>query len=229
MFGKAFSITLLLLFTFVSSKAQLEPSNSIAVSEIVSPTANFNYEKGDVFDFKVRIRNFGPNELIAGDQFRVTYSVASEDTSFAIDTNITVGTQMFVDDLLEYTLATSISFQDNSSILACADVSRGTNIFPDNLNKFPGKCNFFLVGLEERKLQLNTIFYSNGRLNFQLESPETVQVEIYDTSAKLLLRKSLARGYNNQSIDFANASKGFYFLRIYDRNGNSNSAKFVVN
>lgn len=226
MFRKASIFFFTTLFLGVGISAQ--ESNSVAVSDIVSPIAHFNYKLEDSVDFIIRIRNIGPNEIIGADQFLLSYSISNNDTSFSVDTTLRVGSNMPVNTVLEYTIRENIGFNSSNQFSVCADVRRGTVLFPDNQNKFPGQCNSFVVGIEKNELPLTSIFYSMGKLHFSLGQNSTVHASIYNISAKRLIRKTIS-GNQSQRINFSAPSKGIYFLVVEDNNGNRASAKFVVN
>lgn len=211
---------------YLQLAAQPEISNDIKVIEVVSPISNFNYAESDVVDFVIRIRNNGPHDLIGGDQFNLTYSLANPDTTIAFDTNLTIGEPMDVGRTLRFTIQDDISFNDGNNFSACALVN-GTNIFPINTNKFPGECSSFIVGLENRELPLQKVFYQDGMIQFSLGQPLKLQAEVFDMTGRLLLNRSISAG-QNRSIKFQPTAKGIYFLKLSDEDGRTAIKKFIV-
>ena len=224
-----FYIFLLITGVFTLSTSlygQSEISNDAEVLEVVSPVANFNYAAEDRVDYVIRIRNNGPNNLIAGDQFRLSYSLANQDTTIAFDTAITVGEPMEVGRVIGYTILEDMTFGSSNNFSACANVN-GTNIFPINTNKFPGACSSFIVGIEDLRLAVDQVFYNDGGIHFFINQSGKFDLEIFDMTGKLLLQKTLA-GNQEQKINFNDAVKGLYFLKITDQERNTAIKKFIV-
>lgn len=214
------------IFISLSSIAQLQ-TNSLEVLQLVSPQGNFNYQESDSVNFVIRIQNNGPNDLIAGDQFNITYSIANKNSTYAIDTNITVGSAMQVDQILQYTIARDITFSNSNNFVACATVN-GTNLFPNNPNKFPTKCASFVVNIEKHRLPINKLYYASGKLTFSIEQKKNFRAEVFDITGRLLLSKTL-NGNQQQELNFAPPSKGIYFLKVNDFNGGTSTKKFIIN
>lgn len=207
-------------------------SNALKVVQVASPVANFNYKLNDSVDIIIRIRNEGPNALIAGDQFKLTYSVANNDTTYSDDTLVQVGEAMAVNRILEYTIIEDLVLDElildsafNFSV--CADVS-GTVIYPVNTNKIRNACSAFIVGIEKLKPSVESIFYANGSLNFKINHPTQLKAYVFDLTGRQLAGKTINPKLS-QSIDLSNPSKGFYFLKLIDKAGNSAITKFVIN
>lgn len=202
-------------------------ANNIEVAQVSSPIANFNYQLNDSVELVIRIRNVGPNALIAGDQFKITYSIANSDSTYSRDTLIQVGVPMAVGNILQYTLLEKIVLDNASNFSVCADV-KGTIVYPDNTNKFPSSCSAFIVGLEKTKPSVESIYFANGRLNFKINHGSELKAYIFDLTGRQLAEKNI-QPHQRQSIDLVNPSKGFYFLKLIDKTGNSAITKFVIN
>ena len=202
-------------------------TNSIEVAQVSSPVASFNYQLNDSVDLIVRIRNVGPNALIAGDQFKITYSIANSDSTYSRDTLLQVGTPMPVGRFLQYTLLEKLVLDNASNFSVCADV-KGTILYPSNTNKFPSACSSFIVGIEKVMPSVESIFYTNGRLNFKINHHSELKAYIFDLTGRQLAEKTI-QPHQRQSIDLVNPSKGFYFLKLIDRTRNSAITKFVIN
>lgn len=206
-------------------------SNSIFVQQVFSPAANRNYNTIDSADFIIRIRNQGPNALIGGDQFILSYSISdgTPNGSVDYDTLLQVGTPtMRVGELREFTVHKNIKFNGNKIVAACADVRRGTVLYPNNPNKNSGDCSTFSVGIDENEVKIDKVYFNNNTLFFSLNQPTNTTIEVHDITGKLILSRRLSNKVA-QSIPMSNQSKGFYFLRVTNKGGSSAIAKFVVN
>ena len=204
--------------------------NSFEVSRIVSPIKDLNYKLNDSADFIIRVRNLGPNSIIAGDFLKIKYSLFSDDGNDdqSFDTSIMVGSPMEVGKLLEYKLAEGLLLgSSNNTFIACASVE-GSSIYPINTNKFPTLCTPFAVSLEELKLKITNVYYAEGRLYFNLNSNASLTANVFDITGKLLQRNKLDKR-GNQSFSFNPPNRGFYFIKILDNKGTNTTAKFIAN
>jgi len=113
--------------------AQFGQDCDIKVQDIISPSSSITYKTLDTFDIIIQIRNFGPNNLIAGDKFLITYSIGDgTNNSISIDTVISVGTNRSLNahQSREYTIAKDFIINGNNIFSACASVN-GTTLYPN--------------------------------------------------------------------------------------------------
>jgi hypothetical protein len=225
---KFYSIIFALIFSHAVS-AQFGQEIDAEVISIVSPNSAVTYNTVDTFDVVVRIRNNGPNTLIAGDEFIVNYSIGDGSAnSISVDTVILVGSNrtMQINEDRTYTLAKDFIINGNNLFSACASVS-GTTRYPRNTNKSPEDCEQFFVSVKEQPVQINKVYYANNQILIKLNSATPLEVKLFDITGKLIQTRSNVIG-KEISIPFAKKTKGFYFVTITDKNGNQSTAKFVV-
>ncbi len=228
---QSFLIILFLVGLFSSTITQgFSQENSFEVSRIVSPVKDLNYNLGDSTDFIIRVRNLGPNATIAGDFLKIDYSIFSADgnNDQTFDTSIMVGSPMPVGKLLEYKLADNLLLGDsNNTFVACAGIE-GTALFPINTNKFPSLCTPFLVSTKKINLNINTLYYSEGRLYFNLNTGKNLTAEVFNITGKSLKSINIDQT-GQQNFVFNPPTKGFYFMKVFDKSGANTTAKFIVN
>ena len=223
---------LLLVFISLLSNnlnAQSIQDCNVEVLAILSPSSTNTYNTVDTFDIVVRIRNNGPNRLIAGDEFEINYSVGDGTSNTVdIDTLILVGSNrtMEVGESRTYTLAKDFILNGNNVFSACADV-RGTVMFPNNTNKFSSECEQFVVSINEQSIQINKVYFAQNKVVIKLNAAAAIDINIYDITGKLIKSSNKVQT-KEVSIPFANQNKGFYFVTVTDINGNQSAAKFVV-
>ena len=126
-----------------------------------------------------------------------------------------------------YILAKDYIINGNNIFSACASVS-GTTLYPNNINKFPGECEQFVVNIEEQSIQINKAYYANNQILIKLNNLLAREINVYDITGKLIKSRSNVQG-KEVSIPFEKKTKGFYFVTVRDKNGNQSTAKFVVN
>jgi len=196
--------------------ALFSQSNDIKVVDIISPSSNQTYQAVDSFDITIRIQNIGPNILISGDRFDLSYSIEDgTPNSVYIDTALFVGgsRNMNVGEARIYTLATNYRVEGNGSFAVCASIA-GTDLYPQNTNKDPGDCVTFVVSLEEQKLEVEQLYYANQAIRLNVNHVEQFQLEVYDITGKLMLTQSLRNQQGEQRIPFNAPSNGFSFLQL---------------
>lgn len=221
---RIFPFFFLLMFLSLTADAQV---NEMEVAQVPSPIKNTNYNSPDSADIIIRIRNVGPNTIQTFDSIRVRYTISQSDTAIQIDTTLFPGRPVVPNSLIQFTLRENYKFEGKGSFSVCAD-ALGTILYPTNPSKFPGACSQFLVGIESVDLKPNKVYFSNGRLNFELQEAFAGQVLIFDITGKAL-QENVLRSNKKHSISFNTSAKGFYFLKIIDQSGNSSISKFVVN
>lgn len=227
---KTLFIVLFSIISVATANAQFSQENDVEVQAILSPTSSQTYNSVDTFDIIVRIKNNGPTALIAGDQFKVNYSVGDgTPNSISVDTLILVGDNrtMQVGEGRTYTLAKDFIINGNNIFSACASVS-GTILYPINTNKLPTECEQFVVNIDEQTTKIEQVYYSQQKVIIQLNQNLAKEVNIYDITGKLILSEKNINS-NNISLPFSKKVKGFYFVNVVDQNGNQATAKFVVN
>lgn len=210
--------------------ALFSQSNDIKVVDVISPSSSQTYQSVDSFDITIRIQNIGPNILISGDRFDLSYSIEDgTPNSVYIDTALFVGgsRNMNVGEARIYTLATNYQIAGNGSFAVCASIA-GTDLYPQNTNKDPGDCVTFVVSLEEQKLEVEKLYYANQAIRLKVNHAEQIQMEVYDITGKLMLTQSIRNQKGEQLIPFDAPSNGFYFIQLIDNRGNSFSSKFAV-
>ena len=230
----------LLVVCFISAitaQGQVQ-ENSIKVQQVFSPKNNTFYNEVDSFDIIIRIRNLGPEIILAGDQFNLSYSIGDGGIGTqSFDTLLQVGDStsafnrgnMPVNQLREYVIARNYKINGNNLFAVCADVKEGTVLYPINPLKDAGDCVQFTVGIEDQKPSISKLYYANNTINFSLNNPsDHLNIEVYDITGKVLLRKTLKNQFE-QSISMGEQNKGFYFLKLISQKGESVTAKFVVN
>ena len=223
--------TLLLISTAccLTIFAQGDFENNIKVQDVVSPSAR-TYNTVDSFDIVIRIQNLGPNALIPGDKFNISYSVGDGSiNSQFFDTLLQVGgsRSMVVNEARVYTLANNFKINGNNQFSACADVS-GTSIYTKNTNKDPGDCAIFIVNLEQEQLSIDKVYFADRSIYLSINKPEAIKLEVFDITGKLVLESS-TKNQTNTSIPFDAPSSGFYFIKLTSASGLQTSSKFVVN
>ncbi len=224
-----YSLITAFLLTFTAS-AQFDQNSDIEVLAILSPSSANTYNTVDTFDIEVRIRNNGPNTLIPGDEFIINYSVGDGTSySISVDTLLLLGFNriMQVGEGRTYILAKDYIINGNNIFSACASVS-GTTLYPNNINKFPGECEQFVVNIEEQSIQINKAYYANNQILIKLNNLLAREINVYDITGKLIKSRTNVQG-KEVSIPFEKKTKGFYFVTVRDKNGNQSTAKFVVN
>lgn len=226
---KTYTFLLLCIFCTLSGFSQTSIENDIKVQDIISPSAR-TYNTVDTFDIVIRIQNLGPNPLISGDKFNLSYSIEDgTPNSQFFDTLLLVGGSraMAVNEARIYTLAKDFIINGNNTFAACADVS-GTTIYTKNTNKNPGDCATFIVSLAQQRLEIEKIYFADEAIHLFLNRSEKVTLEIFDITGKLIL-KGKAQNRSNNIIPFNAPSKGFYFIKLTTANGVQTSSKFAVN
>ena len=130
-------ILVLGLFFLVSLDSSGQ-DNAEKVVEILKPNSGLLYTAFDSTEVVIRIKNEGPNDLIAGDQFKVTYSLSNASgTGVDFDTLIQVGSPtLTAGSTRSYTINSKLKFEGDNTYSLCADVVRGTTLYPTNTNKF---------------------------------------------------------------------------------------------
>lgn len=202
--------------------------NGVKVVEILNPNSGFLYASIDSSEVVIRILNEGPNDLIAGDQFKVKYTLSDgSGNGQEFDTLIAVGSPTLVSGRARiYTINSNLKFNGDNLYSVCAGLTEGTVLFPTNSNKFSTECETFTVSIEEVILKVKKLYVSDNQLNFNLSSVNNI-AEIYDITGKLILSKTLRNNTKHQ-IQLNHPAKGFYFLKIIHQSGKSTTAKFVV-
>lgn len=224
-----FTILFISIFSFLSGFAQLSQENGMAVQAVLSPRTSITYHTVDSFDFEVRIKNLGPNELIPGDRIRVAYSIGDGGPS-SIDSTILIpigNSNMRVNHVRDFTLIQNFKINANSVFSACADVE-GTALYPINTHKNSSKCELFVVGIEKQQLKIDRVFFSNNQIHIKLNQAGQLNLEVFDITGKSLLTREL-RNKSSETIPFKAPSSGFYFIKLVSNNGDHASSKFVVN
>ncbi|MBL4707808.1 MAG: T9SS type A sorting domain-containing protein [Flavobacteriales bacterium] len=222
---KKYTLLLISALCFTSAFSQ----NDIKVQDIISPSAR-TYNTVDTFDIIIRIQNLGPNRLIPGDKFDITYSIEDGTlNSQFFDTLLLVNGSraMEVGEGRIYTLATDFIINGNNTFAACADVS-GTTIYTQNTNKNPGDCATFIVSVEQQQLDIEKLYFADNAIHLSLNRADKVKLEIFDITGKLILESNVPSKSNN-IIPFNAPSNGFYFIKLTTNNGAQTSSKFVVN
>jgi hypothetical protein len=204
--------------------------NDIKVQDIISPDSK-TYNTVDTFDIVVRIQNLGPNILVQGDNFNINYSVGDgTPNSQSFDIMLPVGGNraMEVNEARIYPIATGFEINGNGSFALCVDVGDGTTAFPTNLNKDPGSCKAFIVNVKEEQLDIEKVYYADNAIYVSLNRADNVTLEIFDITGKLILESSFQNKSNN-IIPFDAPNRGFYFIKVTNKNGVQTSSKFIVN
>jgi len=202
-------------------------SNEIEVIQVPSPIKNTNYNSPDSADIIIRIRNVGPSPIETYDSLRIAYSVSRTDTAFDFDTTLSVNRRIQVGAADQYTLVKNYRIEGEGTFSVCAEI-KGTLFYPQNTSKFPGECSQFLVSVKKVDLKPSKVYFSSGTIYFDLNEVVSGKVEVFDITGKLLLKNKL-KPNKKQSITFDASSKGFYFLKVIDNNGNNSTSKFIVN
>lgn|GEM_PF-3361131 len=209
--------------------AQTNAANSQNVEEIVSPVKNALIKSNDTSDVIIKIRNQGPNFILASDVMEINLSIDLESTGtiFSVDTSIIVGKLLLKDDFVNFKILNDYQFTQDDNYQICASVG-GTRAYPINENKFNSACTPFSVGIREVNVEVKDVYFSNGKLFFNLKNIPNANMEIYDMTGKLLLEKGIKA--SDQFINFDASSKGFYFIKVYNRRLSTTAvAKFAVN
>jgi hypothetical protein len=82
----------------------------------------------------------------------------------------------------------------------------------------------------EESITENGIIYpnpANDYINIKLNGISTDKLEICDITGKVLLSQTIINDY--QQIQIRDLKRGMYFLKIYDKNQNIKTLKFVKN
>jgi len=222
---------LLILIGLMTSNAfgQTQSTNSQSVEEIVSPVKNALFKTNDTSDIVIKLRNQGPNDLFASDRVEISLSinVEKQGTILTVDTLLSLGKYIRKDDFVDLTILENYQFTLDNRYNICASAG-GTLIHPVNSNKFNSACTPFSVGLKELEAKVSNVYYSNGKLFFNLNNIPDAQLEIYDMTGKIVLNQRIQA--SNRSIDFNPKSKGFYFLKVINNRHSANAvAKIAVN
>jgi len=223
---KKYTLSILSLLFVVAGFAQ---QNSFRVINILSPSARVIYQTVDSADFIIEIRNDGPNALIAGDEFRVNYSLGdggpnSSDSTILVQVG---GTQsMAGGEFRTYTLEKNVKFSGNTIFSACADVL-GSVIYPTNTEKNSSDCERFAVGIEKQVLKIENVSYANQQINVSLNQDSDIKLEVFSITGRRIFEKSLKRT-SSVIIPLSIAVKGFYFLKVSNESGSNATSKFVV-
>lgn len=221
--------SILIIGSFKLQAQTTQPSNAVDVQAIISPNNGEEFNTLDTFDIVARIKNEGPNDLLAGDQFKISYSVGDGGpNSRDFDTIITVGSNrnMVVGEGRTYTIATDFIVNGNNYYATCVSVT-GTNLYPVNTVKNPSECVQFVVSIPENKLEIETVYYADNEIHLNLNRSENVIAQIFNISGKELLNVSINSKTNK--LSFKDSAKGFYFIKLSGKYVRTTTAKFVIN
>lgn len=209
--------------------AQTQSTNSQSIEEIVSPVKNALFKTNDTSDIVIKLRNQGPNDLFSTDRVKINLSinVEGQGTILTVDTILPFGKYLRKDDFVNFTILENYKFTLDDRYNICASAG-GTDIHPINSNKFNSACTPFSVGLNELEIKVSNVYYSNGKLFFNLNNIPDARLEIYDMTGKIVLNRRIQARDNY--IDFNPKSKGFYFLKVINNRYSANAvAKIAVN
>ena len=207
-------------------------SNEVQVIQVPEPIRNINYNSPDSTDIVALLRNVGPNRINDYDSLYFNYSISQIDTAnvstaYEYDTTIVAGNTIGVGATVRYTVAKNFQMQGSGKASICVDI-KGTWEHPTNISKSPFACSQFIVGIEEVDIRPSKIYFSNRTLFFEISEAIVPFVQVFDLTGKVLMETQL-QSNQKQSIPFNVRSKGFYFLKVSDKKGNSSTSKFVVN
>jgi hypothetical protein len=203
--------------------------NELVVTRIVVPSSSVTYNTVDSSAFIIRIQNRGPHVLTSGDGIKFNYTLSNNSgQSESYDTTIVVGTPDFtVGSVREYTLNAKIYLNGDDLFSSCAS-SSGSVVYPINTSKSPSECELFFVGLDEEKVSIDKAYFTDNTIHLSLSHAVAAQAEVYDITGKLI-QSSKLNAQKKQVIEFNGAARGFYFLKILQREGSSSIARFIVN
>ncbi len=123
-----------------------------------------------------------------------------------------------------------VSFDDEYASL----LSLGYENLVVNLGDYKKEVYINILDIEtsimEESITKNGIIYPNPAsefINIKLDGISADKLEICDISGKLLLSQTITNNY--QQIQIKDLKRGMYFLKIYDKNQNIKTLKFVKN
>lgn len=220
---KLFTILLFCLPALVWSQA----SNGVDVRNFISPTANFNYDTSATEEIKVRVRNDGPADLLGQDTLLFSMTIGFGDSTEFYDIKKPVNLFLQPNQVADYVLIPAYTFDVANDYVICVTLN-GTTTFPTNTTKNPRACVSFVVGLEQQKLAMESVYFANNQIKFSLEKPIQAHLEVLDITGKVLYSKQ-GRFETESSINFTAPARGFYFLRLRQKDREPGIAKFIVN
>lgn len=216
-----------LLFIVAGYQMELNAQNELIISSIRSPQFEFNYKADDSINVEVVMKNNGPNIIFGTDQIHFDVKLSNSDTSIFYAVSRFPFSNMAINDAQIFTLVQDIKFNAESNYQVCVSVS-GTDQYPSNTSKDPGPCISFVVGIDEKMVKENKVFFQNGQMNFELNNPTSdLQYRIIDLSGKILKNGNLNR-QREQAVRFSPPARGLYFLQLLSAIGQQSTYKFIV-
>lgn len=214
---------LLLMACFFTTQAQ----NNLEIASIRSPQAGFNYDSAAVADIEVSMQNIGPNPIFASDLLEFSVSIGTNDTTQFFTFIKSAGARLNPGDAGIYTLISKYQFDVVNNYSVCVSIE-GTSQYPVNTSKKVGPCAAFIVGIEERSIRAEKIYYANNQINFELLAPQQLlEYKIIDLSGKTLI-SGVLKNQRRQSLSFSAPARGLYFLRLQSSDGLQTTRKFIV-
>jgi hypothetical protein len=218
---------ILLAIGLIGIMSGLTAQNEFEIVSILEPSFGTNYRIDDSINVEVRMRNVGPNVILASDKIEFDVKITNPDTSIFFNVEKFATTTLDTGDVAIYTLLTDYQLNTQNNYQVCISVA-GSTTYPLNTSKEPPACVSFPVSLQERVLKANKLYFVEGLLRFELDkAPQRARYRILDLSGKVLKSGNLI-SERTQQLNFQAPAKGLYFLQLQNNEAKPSTQKFIV-